>query len=324
MSFFCFYLPQFMALFFPDIHAEIDWSRGYESLDTELQKIAPDAEEGKRLADKLIKVWRRDGQAQLVLIHIEVQGDREMDFSERMLVYHYRILDRYRQPTVSLAVLSDEYPTWRPDHYRSALWGCELSFRFPVVKLTDYQARWAQLDRSDNPFATIVMAHLKTKATRRDPQARLVWKLSLVKRLYEKGYERHDIVELFRFIDWLLRLPDELERRFSDQLHEYEATMSTPYITSIERRGIEKGLQQGLEKGLQQGEARGLQRGLSAQRTMVHRQAQRRFGRAVAQSLSSLLEHIDDPEQMAEVSEWLLDATDGETLLQNVQALIQD
>ena len=61
----------------------------------------------------------------------------------------------------------------------------------------------------------IVMAHLKTKATRRDPQARLVWKLSLVKRLYEKGYERRDIVELFRFIDWLLRLPDELEPKKS-------------------------------------------------------------------------------------------------------------
>ena len=61
------------------------------------------------------------------------------------------------------------------------------------------------------------------------------------------------MLELFRFIGWLLYLPDELERRFADQLSEYEATMSTPYITRIERRGI--------EKGILQGEARGFQRG---------------------------------------------------------------
>lgn len=50
------YFQDFMAFFFPDAHDDIDWNRGYESLDTELQKIVRDAEIGKRLADKLIKV----------------------------------------------------------------------------------------------------------------------------------------------------------------------------------------------------------------------------------------------------------------------------
>ena len=30
------YFPPFMAFFFPEAHADIDWSKGYESLDTEL------------------------------------------------------------------------------------------------------------------------------------------------------------------------------------------------------------------------------------------------------------------------------------------------
>jgi len=37
------YFPAFMAFFFPAAAAEIDWSRGYESLDTELQQIVRDA-----------------------------------------------------------------------------------------------------------------------------------------------------------------------------------------------------------------------------------------------------------------------------------------
>jgi len=43
--------PEFMAFFFPEAHADIDWSRGYESLDTELQQIVRDAPLGTRLAD---------------------------------------------------------------------------------------------------------------------------------------------------------------------------------------------------------------------------------------------------------------------------------
>jgi hypothetical protein len=68
------YFPAFMAFFFPAAAAEIDWSRGYESLDTELQQIVRDAALGTRLADKLLRVWRRDGVEQFVLIHVEVQG----------------------------------------------------------------------------------------------------------------------------------------------------------------------------------------------------------------------------------------------------------
>ena len=42
---------------------------------------------------------------------------------------------------------------------------CELSLKFPIAKLLDYESRWQELESSDNPFAIIVMAHLKTKAT---------------------------------------------------------------------------------------------------------------------------------------------------------------
>src|SRR6266852_5743523 len=55
------FLEPFLALCFPVVHAGFDWPRGYESLDKELQQIAHDAKAGKRLADKLFKVWRKDG-----------------------------------------------------------------------------------------------------------------------------------------------------------------------------------------------------------------------------------------------------------------------
>lgn len=50
------YFPEFLQLLFPQVHQDINWEQGYEFLDTELQKVVRDANLGKRLADKLVKV----------------------------------------------------------------------------------------------------------------------------------------------------------------------------------------------------------------------------------------------------------------------------
>src|SRR5690349_12785050 len=89
------YFQAFLAFFFPHIHPEIDWSRGYEFLDKELQKIAPRAARGRLYVDKLVKVWRRNGRETWVLIHIEVQTQRDRHFPQRMFGYNRRIADRY-------------------------------------------------------------------------------------------------------------------------------------------------------------------------------------------------------------------------------------
>ncbi|HQY93279.1 MAG TPA: hypothetical protein PLS79_16825, partial [Caldilinea sp.] len=52
---------EFMAFFFPDAYTAIDWSRGHEYLDKELQKITTDADTGRRTVDKLVKVYLLDG-----------------------------------------------------------------------------------------------------------------------------------------------------------------------------------------------------------------------------------------------------------------------
>jgi len=86
------------------------------------------------------------------------------------------------------------------------------------------------------------MAHLKALETIQDRQSRKEWKLALTKRLYSKGYARKDIINLFRFIDWMMTLPLELQEQFQQQLNQYEEEKRMPYITSVERSGIEKGI----------------------------------------------------------------------------------
>ena len=110
-----------------------------------------------------------------------------------------------------MAVLADEHPDWRPDHHRQALRGCEVRLQFPVVKLLDYRPREEALETEPNPFAVLTLSHLKAQETAHDPDQRYAWKLRLIKSLYRRGYARQDILELFRFVDWLLALPEGLE-----------------------------------------------------------------------------------------------------------------
>jgi hypothetical protein len=151
-------------------------------------------------------------------------------FAERMYVYNYRLFDRYQIDVVSLAVLADERPGFRPDRYRRSRWGCDLNFRFPVQKLLDWRKRWAELEADPNPFALVVMAHLKAQESK-DGVTRKGWKLRLVRLLYQRGYTREDVLELFRVLDWMLRLPEALEREFMQELIAFEEQAKMPYVT---------------------------------------------------------------------------------------------
>lgn len=85
---------------------------------------------------------------------------------------------------------------------------------------------------------------------------RKVVKLNLIRRLYESGYSRSEVVNLFRFIDWVMILPEELKQAFWLELKTYEEERRMPYITSVEEIGFARGLQEGEQQGEQRGEQR--------------------------------------------------------------------
>ena len=202
----------------------------------------------KRFVDKLVKLSQQ-GEEVWVLLHIEVQSQYETNFAQRMFTYHYRIFDRYKRKVASLVVLGDESQTWRPSEFGYSLFGSKITFQFPVVKLLDLEEDWQDLEVSDNPFAVVVMAHLKANQTKKDTHERLRWKVSLIKGLYEKGYQRQDVINLFRFIDWVMNLPESLTREFWQEVYQLEEEKQMPYISSIERLGFQKGLVEGRQEG---------------------------------------------------------------------------
>ncbi|HLJ93460.1 MAG TPA: hypothetical protein VKU02_09755 [Gemmataceae bacterium] len=111
-------LDTFLALLFPEVHAQVD---------------------------KLVKVWTKEGIECWVLNHIEVQMTHDPVFPIRMCVYNYRVFDRYNRPMASLPVLADDDPTGWPREFRKSLFCCEVGIRFPFMKLLDFAAPEAVL-----------------------------------------------------------------------------------------------------------------------------------------------------------------------------------
>ena len=238
------YFKEFIDFFFREMAADVDWSREHVFLDKELQQVAREAALGRRYVDKLVRVYRKNGHEEWVLAHIEVQGQPDIDFPKRMYTYNYRIFDRFDRKVASLAILADENPTWRPDHFSYELWGSKAGLWFPSVKLLEYKEKWEELEESTNPFASVVMAHLKAVETAGDNEKRYQWKVSLIKRLYRLGYEKQDVIQLFDFIDWVMLLPEELEEELWTEIQKIEEERKMEYVSSVERIGIRKGMQQ--------------------------------------------------------------------------------
>jgi hypothetical protein len=101
--------------------------------------------------------------------------------------------------------------------------------------------REAALEADTNPFATVVLAHLAAQATRGDAEGRYVRKLALTRKLYERGLTKQRIIDLYRFIDWGLALPVDLELRYTDAILQIEEGLRRPYVSCVERRGEARG-----------------------------------------------------------------------------------
>jgi predicted transposase YdaD len=255
------YFQSALELCFPQIARQINWSKGVQLLSKEFQKIVRRSELGRRSVDVLAQVWSVAGQEQWVLLHVEVQAQRDPDFPRRMFDYYSRICQRYNRPVASLAILVDSHPDWKPSSHEQSLWGCKARFEFPVFKLLELANAEAHLLENPNPFAVVVLAQIKALQTSDAVRQRKIWKVTLSKLGHERGYSRRAILDLFAFIDWVMVLPDELELEFDSEIAAFEQDRSMKYITSIERKGRAEGLAEGRAEGLAEGQAKGLAEG---------------------------------------------------------------
>ncbi|WP_432379748.1 DUF4351 domain-containing protein [Duganella sp. P38] len=283
-----------MAFFFPELHPQIDWRKPPRFRDKELTGITFGATPDNMVADKLVELRLAAGRTQWVLVHIEVQAQRDPELARRVLDYNYRIFNEYRQPVASLVLLADEDPDWRPGAFHNDVLGTVMGISFATAKLLDHAEQDAALLASDNPFAWVVLAHLRTQQARHDPNQLYAVKSQLTRLMFQHGWHKERILAMFKVINWMMVLPAPLQQRYWDAVIELDMEVDmtrlselmeivTPLEQMFMDRGWEKGLKEGRAAGLEAGREEGREEGLEAGRregalALLERQLVRRFG----------------------------------------------
>lgn len=103
----------------------------------------------------------------------------------------------------------------------------------------------------------ITAAPLLTQQTHNDVQRRYEAKRHLTRLLYLRGWDKRSIIELYRVIDWMLRLPVELAKRLRHEVADWEREANMRYITSIEELGRAEGKREGRQEGMLLGQVKG-------------------------------------------------------------------
>jgi Domain of unknown function (DUF4351) len=241
------HLREFIEKYFPVEHAAIDWSYPPQWLDKELSLVLGQAGQRNREVDIVAKVRLVSGEEQWILLHVEVQTSYEPNFAARLARYNAGLVWSLQEQVVTLVVLADLRRNWRPAEYLFKVGGFESQMRFPVCKLLDHLSNDWQLVHSLPVL--LARAQIEALRTAADPDGRFRAKWTLLRGLYDLGYNAQQVRDIFVLVDWMMHLRPDLEQRLGDELIRLEDSLQMPYVTSIERIAEARGEARGEVRG---------------------------------------------------------------------------
>jgi hypothetical protein len=252
--------PTFMQLFFAPEAEDIDWNKPHKFLDADLRRLTVASKHKNRIADKLVRVEYKNGRPGFLLIHLELQSYKEVEFARRMFIYFYRIFENNVEleegDLITIVLLTKEEAAETKDRFEYKKGRFELLFKYPLEKLWEYQSRRAEFEASNNFFYLLIAIHLRALEAKNQQQM-YDTKLEFYTLLLEKGFAGEDVVKLYKFLDWSIQMPKYLESRFTAAVEELERSKQVNYVTSAERLGVARGRKQGRRKGRAEGLAKG-------------------------------------------------------------------
>lgn len=254
------YFKEFLELCWQEAYQNIDWFKKPQFMEQELLALTPE-KNSKRATDKLVRVWDKQGEE--ILIHPEVQAQAKSIFSKRMFRYYYRIFERYDNPIVCIAILTDPSIHWRPSFFTKEKWGCQLKLEFISIKIMDYTKKKQFLLNNKNPFAIVILIQLAAIEAGNNNDLKLEKKFELIQIIYNKNYTKEDIIKLSWFLDGLFILPKLHRLEYYEMVRNLEGINNMSYLSCFEEIGIEKGIEKGLEIGITRGKAQGITQGIT-------------------------------------------------------------
>ncbi len=266
------YCVELIRFFFPDADEIFDLDKKILFFDKEFANLFPqhEDEENVMYVDKLIRVWRKDGKKEWILIHIEVQDKPEKNFAERMFVYYYHIRDRFKHKITAVVIYTGTNKKFAPSFYQEEQLGTGIKYWFNTYKIFDQDEKALAL--SDNPFAVVietVLLSLKKSKIEEDKLPNLMIKIA--ENLQKKNISEEKIAGLALFLRNYVRLSPEYDAIFEKKYLKLTNKNKFPMriqdqVLEIEKKearkiGRAEGKAEGKAEGVSEGRAEGISEG---------------------------------------------------------------
>ena len=207
------FFEDFVAFFLPKLYPHVDFSRKPEILEQELiQILEAIGSDGKRVADKLLKVWLKDGTEKWILVHIEIQSYFEKWFSKRMYQIFSMIFHKYDHKIVAVAIYTNTKTPRFYNRFVEENFGTSVIYRFIGYRIM--RQKESDLLASDNIFSLFVLSNYYVNKTRKDLRKRLELKEKMMELADERQISRTRMGRFFFFIDNIMKIPLNLQHEF--------------------------------------------------------------------------------------------------------------
>jgi hypothetical protein len=242
---------------YADADQVYDLERGFEFLEKELAEMdpEPDEESDTKFADKLVKVYHRDGEEDWVMMHVEIQGEiaNRTEFSGRMFRYFYRILDRFKRPVSAVAIFTGRDGRRMPGIFEYRYHSTRVLYEYQVLSILDFSDE--ELAESKNPFALVVLAAKMALMVGRVSETELLErKVAIGVGLMRKGFSVRKVRAIFSFLENMVLFENrEMNRTFRRRIQSHDKRDIMGIDEYVRQEGFEIGMEEGIEKGIEKG-----------------------------------------------------------------------
>jgi hypothetical protein len=212
------FADSFIKYFYPSFSHLIDWNKKIEFLDSELPRLSRGLRKGKRIADKLLRVFLKDGTEKWFLIHVEVQSQSDKDLQKRMFTMYYRIIDKYDVDVAALAILAYNQAK-ETSVFKESFWDTELTFKYKTYNLVK-EVEKGYIDH-ENIFSLIVQSVYVDIKYGEDEEKKFEEKMKLLENFFGRKVNHEEYGEILNFITTFIRLKNTV---YTEKVNQYNDT----------------------------------------------------------------------------------------------------
>jgi hypothetical protein len=196
-----------LKLFLPELHEAADKNVAPVALDKELQKVAYDLEGGADRVDILMSIRLKSGGDEILLCHVEVQGEGGDSLPLRMYRYKEAIHLMSGKEPVGIAVVTDPRPKGEKTAYMSDIFGVKATYEYKNFFVLNTPNEL--LTAEDNRIGLILYAAKCAYKSRKNESKKFRYLRHISNMWNERGWEADEKRDILEAVEYLINLTDE-------------------------------------------------------------------------------------------------------------------